>query len=1257
MSVNLTGPYGTNVAEVTASDTADPDSTPGNGNSAEDDYATAAATPVPAADLAIIKTDGSTTYIPGQAISYIITVTNNGPSTVTSLTVTDVVPAAITSPAFTPSAGAYAAGTGAWTGLSLASGQSVSLTLTGLVGVSASGALVNTATVAPPSGTVDPTAGNNTSTDIDADSTEEPSATPAVPVCSAGWSVQTFTFTSGMQPAGPPACIGLTGYQPAPCYYQAGSSNLRFSSRGAIDSGAPVVSGTFANGIVGAETLRIGQGSAFAVPPPVSNPPSDPGLDVANVGYFEMEFLDASLQPKPMSLVTFDIHDIDLQNSGSDYTDTVRVTAGGYDQAAYPATIGGPCYSTFGTGCTGTGQSRVAIEAGGAAGLPRAFGTMPVTNDPGSPEGTLRVQFTMNVPKAELQYYTSTGTGTARDIDLYQIHFCEASPTLALISAVRALPGRGEGILEFTTSSEVGPFGFLVRRLDEASDRFVEVGRQMIPAFVDSAPGGVYRVADPELRPGRASTYQVVEVRMDGNQDVYGPFTVTIDPLAAMSQREAAEVEETGYSRTAHVMNAIPAARPAGTPAIRTLDLPRADLGRGVKLGIVSDGLYVVSSASLAALTGSAEAETRNLVKNRLLQLRNRGEEVPFHPMPEGAGIVFYGRKPSGITSRANVYWIQKSRLWRGRVMEERDGRVESSAEAQTYSVTRTLEVDKVALTSLDTVPGTDFWYWEVVTGNGNKTFTGDLDSVATTGEAGLLRLHVRNAVGNASVARITVNGTVIGQGPVAGGINRSVVEVPLPQEVLKEGKNDIRVDRIASGAPNDGFFVDRLELTYERTDKALAERVEAVGTRDEAVVTFTGFGAPGIHVVDVMVPTEPVWMSGTLVEPDGNGYRVSTGARGVDARFVAASDVGLRTPAWVEPASVMDLKTATGGRYLIVTPSAFTPVANALADYRKNLDPMVIDLQSIYDGFSHGIPEPDAIRSFVRYAVGSWRVKPETVVLLGNGTFDYKDFWGRGDNFLPPLYVSVAGGGLFASDNSLADLDGDGRIDLAIGRIPILTVEQGMNYLSKVRQYEQASGAWQGKVSFWADVPDATDYGAQSNKVSDALGAGYQKSFVTLGQTALPQARQAALGGLASGLGLVNYTGHGGTDRLAKAGLLTETDVPGLTNDGKYPVFTALSCVINRFDYPGYASIGELLTLRASGGAIAVIAPSSISFPGATQTLNEELLRAMQGGGRTLGEAMKSAFAAYGANGLGNVHHLRTYTLLGDPAIVLRIP
>jgi uncharacterized repeat protein (TIGR01451 family) len=125
----------------------------------------------PQADLSILKTDGQTVAKAGSPITYAITVTNNGPTTVQSLTVTDNIPATILNPVFTPSTGSFSysssTGIGTWTGLNLAQGQAIALTLKGTVSSSATGNLVNTASVAPLGGLTDPISANNSSTDTD----------------------------------------------------------------------------------------------------------------------------------------------------------------------------------------------------------------------------------------------------------------------------------------------------------------------------------------------------------------------------------------------------------------------------------------------------------------------------------------------------------------------------------------------------------------------------------------------------------------------------------------------------------------------------------------------------------------------------------------------------------------------------------------------------------------------------------------------------------------------------------------------------------------------------------------------------------------------------------------------------------------------------------------------------------------------------------------------------------------------------------
>ena len=159
-----------NTATVTAGP-GQTDPTPGNNGATDTD------TPAPVTDLSITKSDGSTTYTPGNAISYAIVVGNNGPSNAVGASVADAVPAAITGTTTScVASGTAICGTNGSTGnavsftginVNAGTGNFVTITVSGTVSPGASGNLVNTATVAAGPGQTDPATGNNSATDTD----------------------------------------------------------------------------------------------------------------------------------------------------------------------------------------------------------------------------------------------------------------------------------------------------------------------------------------------------------------------------------------------------------------------------------------------------------------------------------------------------------------------------------------------------------------------------------------------------------------------------------------------------------------------------------------------------------------------------------------------------------------------------------------------------------------------------------------------------------------------------------------------------------------------------------------------------------------------------------------------------------------------------------------------------------------------------------------------------------------------------------
>jgi uncharacterized repeat protein (TIGR01451 family) len=117
----------TNVAEVTAAGTFDPDSSPNDGQG--DDRDTVQVDAPAAADLKLSKSASTTSPGVGQQVTFTITVTNDGPDAATNVAVTDLLPAGLSFVSSTQSQGAYASGTGIWTVGTINSGATATLTL------------------------------------------------------------------------------------------------------------------------------------------------------------------------------------------------------------------------------------------------------------------------------------------------------------------------------------------------------------------------------------------------------------------------------------------------------------------------------------------------------------------------------------------------------------------------------------------------------------------------------------------------------------------------------------------------------------------------------------------------------------------------------------------------------------------------------------------------------------------------------------------------------------------------------------------------------------------------------------------------------------------------------------------------------------------------------------------------------------------------------------------------------------------------
>lgn len=497
LAANATGSLANTATVTPPAGTTDP--TPGNNSSTVTDSIQ------PSADLAITKTNGVASVTPGTSVTYTITATNNGPSVANGATVTDVLPAALSSAAWTCAAAGGATCTASGSGnladtVNLPVGGSVAYTIAATLAANATGTLANTATVAAPAGTNDPTPGNNSATDSDPivanvglAVTKDDGSLSYTPGGSA-------TYTVGVTNSGPSVAtnLSLTDTLPAGVTLSAGASCTPTGNAtcgtltGAI--------GASAVGITGA-TLGISAGDKLLVTIPVafaSSLTTDPlvnGVTVTDAA--SGQSANASDSDARTPQVTIAVAKSDGSASytpGGSATYQVTVTNTGLSDAvdvavtdALPAGV----TLTAAPSCVATGLATCGTVTGAAGGS--AFGAANATVPAGGGSTlvfSLPVAYAANlladplVNTAQATDVATGATGSASDSDTRS-----ASVTLALT--------KDDGTA-FYTPGGTATYTITVRNNGVSAATGVTVS--------DALPAGVTLTAAPTCTPGGSAS-------------------------------------------------------------------------------------------------------------------------------------------------------------------------------------------------------------------------------------------------------------------------------------------------------------------------------------------------------------------------------------------------------------------------------------------------------------------------------------------------------------------------------------------------------------------------------------------------------------------------------------------------------------------------------------------------------------------------------------------------------------------------------
>ena len=145
-----------------------------------------------------------------------------------------------------------------------------------------------------------------------------------------------------------------------------------------------------------------------------------------------------------------------------------------------------------------------------------------------------------------------------------------------------------------------------------------------------------------------------------------------------------------------------------------------------------------------------------------------------------------------------------------------------------------------------------------------------------------------------------------------------------------------------------------------------------------------------------------------------------------------------------------------------------------------------------------------------------------------------------------------------------------------------------------------------------------------------------------------------AVAGRISEGRLLVAYFGHGSVTQWGKDRLLSSADAPALAPGDRLPIIINMTCLTGLFIHPRQESLAETLLWQPRGGAVALLAPTSLTLPTDQRALSDGLAEAFAGQRiPTLGKALLHAQRRLAADApVDGADVLQTFLLFGDPAL-----
>jgi hypothetical protein len=697
--------------------------------------------------------------------------------------------------------------------------------------------------------------------------------------------------------------------------------------------------------------------------------------------------------------------------------------------------------------------------------------------------------------------------------------------------------------------------------------------------------------AGPDLASQR---YWLEEVSVDGKRTQYGPYLAKRGPPSNVSAISSPLLADLGHG---DLLGAgLPkagdtlSARDDAPPRPGRIEAPDDLAARaGIKLMVRQDGFFRLGADRLIA--GGLDPG----VDPRRLRLYADGYEVRLRVTGEddgrldpGDAVEFYGLGNDTLFSDARVYWLaavggEGPRLGGEAAPPQRSLRIGA------FPFTVEDRARSLYFAALLNEDGNNF-FGPVIS---NKAVDRHVTVHHLSRSSGAAQLRVRLQGASETSHRVTVqlNGREIGQIPFERrAFDETILDLPRDGAGLVEGDN---VVSLIGGDPDDVVLFDSLRLTYPHGLVADddAQRVTVPARRG---VKLDGFSSEEVRAFDVTSPDAVIELPATKVrEGQTVSVAVSPLRNGGTVLFVGERRMISEAVAIKNQPSNWRGATA-GADLLIITNGSLASAVEPLRRLREQqgLVVQVIDVEDLYDEFNHGEKDPRAIRDFLQTAARTFSRRPRFVLLVGDASFDPRDYLGLGDHDLVPTKLVDTWPLETASDDWFADFAGQGVPEMAIGRLPARTLEAARAIVDKLVRHDTSSTTAEPRALVISDQnTTGNDFEAAARRAASAFPLSMPVSLRFRSQPLAPSDPPTLFDAVNGGPSVIEYFGHGSVDLWN--GALSADAVAGLSNRDQLSLVVSMTCLNGFFQDARMTTMAEALLGAPDGGAFAVWASS----------------------------------------------------------------